>query len=221
VFLGFSGVVTLVAGNGFVRGEAVNPAGAIVLVIASLAWAGGSIYSRQAPLPTSPLMATAMQMLCGGVALVVGGMLAGEGPRVSLASVSWRSALSLAYLIVFGSLIAFSAYVWLLRVTTPSRVGTYAFVNPVVAVLFGYALGGEQLTPRTLLATAVIVTGVVLITLYGRRAARPGPTPPGVGKVMSFAEAAVAEERVPMAGSSPAIPAKEPRCRPAVACECH
>ncbi len=179
VAMGFGGVLLLLAGNGLLGGERVNPAGAMVLVMASLAWAGGSIYSRHAPLPTSPLMATAMQMLCGGVLLVGVGLASGEGSRLAISNVSMRSVLALLYLTVFGSLVAFSAYVWLLRVTTPSRVGTYAFVNPMVAVLLGYAFGGEALTARTLLATIVIVTAVVLITVYGRRGPRPGSTAKG------------------------------------------
>ncbi len=177
VLLGFAGVAALVAGNGLVGGEPVHAAGAIVLVVASLAWAAGSIHSRHAPLPQSPLLATAMEMICGGAILLLAGLVSGEGGRVSIADISWRSVLALAYLIVFGSLIAFSAYVWLLRVTTPSRVGTYAFVNPMVAVGLGYAFGGETLTVRTMVATVVIVTAVVLITIYGRRSPRPTETP--------------------------------------------
>jgi drug/metabolite transporter (DMT)-like permease len=191
VLLGFSGVAVLVAGNGLLGGQAVDPIGATVLVLASLAWAGGSLYSRRAPLPQSLLLATAMQMLCGGIVLLVVGLAIGEWGRVSLGAVSWRSLVALAYLIAFGSWVAFSAYVWLLRVTTPARVGTYAFVNPVVAVLLGYLLADEALGPRTVLAAVVIVTAVVLITLYGKRAPQNPPVVAG------------SSERISKAGTEP------------------
>jgi drug/metabolite transporter (DMT)-like permease len=141
----------------------------IVLIAASLSWALGSIYSRQAPLPKSPLMVTAMQMLCGGVLLLLSGAVSGEGAGLILENVSLRSLVALGYLTVFGSLVAFSAYVWLLRVSTPAKVSTYAFVNPVVAVALGFVFAGEPLTPRTMVAAAVIVAAVVLITRQRRR----------------------------------------------------
>ena len=181
VLLGFSGVVVLMGFNDLAAGSAVDRVGAAVLVFASLSWALGSIYSRHAKLPEHPLLATAMEMLTGGALLTIVGLLTGEGSRVAFETVSLRSLLSLAYLVVFGSLVGFTSYVWLLRVTTPARVSTYAFVNPVVAVFLGAWLAGEPLTPRTLIAALVIVTAVVLITLRRTRpardeAARPGQT---------------------------------------------
>lgn len=174
VVLGLLGVIILIGSEKFAGGAPTNRLGAIVLIAASLSWAIGSIYSRQAPLPQSPLMVTAMQMLCGGVLLLLSGAAGGEGARLDLGNVSLRSLLSLGYLTVFGSLVAFSAYVWLLRVSTPAKVSTYAFVNPVVAVALGFVFAGEPLTPRTMVAAAVIVTAVVLITRQRRRTA---PTP--------------------------------------------
>jgi drug/metabolite transporter (DMT)-like permease len=106
--------------------------------------------------------------LVGGMLLLVVGLVTGEWTQLGM-QVSLRSFLALGYLIVFGSLVAFTAYIWLLRVTTPSRASTYAYVNPVVAVLLGWALGDEPLTPRTLLAAAVIVVAVVFITTYRAR----------------------------------------------------
>lgn len=180
VALGLFGVATLMGGLGVVPGEPVDLVGATVLIVASLCWSWGSIYSRHAPMPKSPLQATAMEMLTGGVMLLVAGMIKGEGGEFVLAEVSSKSLLSLAYLTVFGSLVAFSAYVWLLQVSTPARVSTYAFVNPIVAVLLGYFLASEALTARTLVATIVIVTAVLLITMYGKKATRPSKDGPAI-----------------------------------------
>ncbi|HET7091052.1 MAG TPA: drug/metabolite exporter YedA [Anaerolineae bacterium] len=161
--LGLLGIVFLVSPGESAGGDQVNSLGVLVLVLAALSWSIGSLYSRKAQLPAEPLLATAMEMLAGGALLLVAGLLTGEAGQLRLDQVSPRSLLALGYLIVFGSLVGFSAYVWLLRVSTPARVSTYAFVNPVVAVFLGWALAGESLTPRTLVAAAVIVTAVVLI----------------------------------------------------------
>lgn len=164
IALGLCGVVLLVQPSSF-GGQAVNPIGAAALVAASVAWAAGSIYSKHAKLPSSPLLATAMEMLAGGALLMLVGSLTGEMTSFDPGAISLHSALALLYLVIFGSLIGFSAYIWLLRVASPSRVSTYAYVNPVVAVFLGWALADEPLTARTLLAAGVIVGAVVLITL--------------------------------------------------------
>lgn len=156
------------AGNG-----ALDPVGALALVLAALSWSVGSLYSRRAPLAKSPLLATGMEMLMGGLLLLAAGSLTGEWARLDLGSVSLLSVLALGYLIVFGSLIAFSAYVWLLRVTTPARAATYAYVNPVVAVFLGWALAGEPLNARILLAAAIIIAAVVIITSERARQEAP------------------------------------------------
>ncbi len=143
---------------------------ALVVVFTSLGWAAGSLYSRTAPQPAEPLLGAAMQMLAGGALLALVGAASGELGDVrspSLASVG-----AIAYLVVIGSLLAFSAYTWLLRNARTSLVGTYAFVNPVVAVLLGWAFNGEAVTLRTLAAGAVIVGGVALIVLAPQRAPR-------------------------------------------------
>jgi drug/metabolite transporter (DMT)-like permease len=171
VALGLTGVALLVGPGRLAGSGGVDPLGALALVTGSLLWSTGSLYARRAPLPAAPLLGAAMEMLCGGALLLVAGLLTGEAARLDLAAVSPRSALALLYLTVFGSLVAFSAYVFLLRATTPARVSTYAFVNPVVAVLLGWAFAGEPVTGRTLIAAAVIVGGVVLITLRRERPA--------------------------------------------------
>jgi drug/metabolite transporter (DMT)-like permease len=153
--LGFGGVAAL-AGPGT---EAFTPA-TLVVVVGTLGWAGASILSRSAPLPPNGLGA-AMQMLCGGAVLLVAGAARGELGHMHTPSLGAVAAV--AYLVVFGSLVAFTAYTWLLRNAATSLVGTYAFVNPVVAVLLGTLFLGEPLTLRTIVAGSVIVAGVALI----------------------------------------------------------
>jgi len=153
---GLSGVLFL---SGFLsRGVAhVDPAGAAVLILSSAAFAAGSLLSRKPS--ASPLRDASMQMLTGGATLLVTGLLAGE----RLTGVSARGASAVLYLVVFGSLVGFNVYAWLLRVAPPAVVSTYACVNPVVAVLLGWAFAGETLNARTLVATGLIVLAVALI----------------------------------------------------------
>jgi drug/metabolite transporter (DMT)-like permease len=136
-----------------------------VIIGAALSWSTGSIYSRSAKLPESPLVATALEMLAGGALLFLVGSISGEWGELNLAQISSRSLISLGYMILFGSIIAFTAYIWLLRVSTPARVSTYAYVNPVVAVFLGGAVLGETLSVHTLIAAAIIVSAVIIITV--------------------------------------------------------
>ncbi len=168
--LGFVGVALLVGPVALGDAGGVDPVGAVVVVLAALSWAAGSLYALYAPLPSWGLQATGMQMLAGGALLTGAGLLSGEWGEVDLAGVSLRSALAFLYLLFFGSLVAFSAYAWLIKVAPPSRVATYAYVNPVVAVFLGWALAGESVTLRTVVAAAIIVTAVALITTYRTRA---------------------------------------------------
>jgi drug/metabolite transporter (DMT)-like permease len=158
--LGFGGLVLLVRPSGTSR---LDPLATVVVLGGALAWASGSVWSRRAPLPRRPLVATGMEMLAGGAVLAVAAVAGGEPGRIRLGEISASSMLAVAYLVVFGSLIAFTAYVWLLRNVRASVAATYAYANPVVAVALGAALGGEPLTGRTLVAGAVILTGVALI----------------------------------------------------------
>lgn len=168
IAVGFAGVLLLLwpgQSGGLLK---INPAGAAALIFATLAWSFGSIYSRQAELPSSPLMGTAVEMLAGGMALALAGVLTGETARLNLSGISWQSLLGLGYLIVFGSLVGFSAYTWLLRVAPTSLVSTYAYVNPLVALVVGALLGNETFSVRTLLAAGVILGAVALTTTAGR-----------------------------------------------------
>lgn len=163
VACGFVGVVLLVQpGNGSIAGT-VDPVGALVLVAASLFWAIGSLYSPRSPRPRSPLLFAAMQMLAGGALLLTAGLAGGEAGRLAAAEVSTRSIAALAYLIVFGSLVGYLCYIWLLQEAAPVRASTYAFVNPVVAVILGWLLADEALSWRVGVAGLLIVGSVALI----------------------------------------------------------
>ena len=178
VLLGIAGVAVLIGPGLSTQGASVDVFGAILIVMGSLTWALGSLASRKADLPTSAPMSTAMQMLAGGTILALAAALNGDWQQFHPAEVSAKAWLALAYLGIFGSLIALSAYVWLLRVSTPARVSTYAYVNPVVAVILGWALLDEPMGPRTLVAALIIVTAVVVITTQRARASSAGkPTP--------------------------------------------
>jgi len=141
--------------------------GGLAVLGASVSWAAGSIYARKAPLPRSGFLATAMQMIVGGLVLSFLAAIAGEGGQLDLSAFSMKSILALVYLIVFGALIAFTAYIWLLRVSTPARVSTYAYVNPAVAVVLGWLLANERLDARAALAVLIILSAVALISIKG------------------------------------------------------
>jgi drug/metabolite transporter (DMT)-like permease len=162
--LGFVGIIVLVGpGNVGGRGD-VRPLGALVLILGSLAWAIGSFWSRDAKLPDSGLLTTGMEMLGGGVLLLIVGVLSGELSHFDVHHVSRASAIGLAYLVTFGSLLGFTSYIWLLDKVSPARLGTYAYVNPIVAVLLGWAIAGETLSARTAIAAVIVICAVALIT---------------------------------------------------------
>ena len=165
VGLGLVGLALLIGPGRLMGGAPVDPVGAGVLVFATLSWAAGSLVARHRRVEVPPLMATAMQMIAGGGLLVIAGLVAGEAPRFHPAAVSLRSALAMLYLIGLGSLVGYTAYVWLLAHAPVAKVATYAFVNPVVAVALGWAFAGETLSPRVLVAATIIVTAVAIITL--------------------------------------------------------
>lgn len=168
--LGFAGTLYLAFGEGGASFEAVPGyrIGTVVIFFSTLAWVFGSLLSRKTRIADSTLLGTGMQMLAGGILLSAGGLALGEGARFLLSEVTLKSWLALAYLSVFGSIVAFTAFVWLLKFEPASRVATHAFVNPVVAVFLGWILGGEQVTSRMLVAAIVIVASVMLITLSRR-----------------------------------------------------
>jgi drug/metabolite transporter (DMT)-like permease len=169
LIVGLAGVLLLVGPDQILGRSRLDMTGVGVLLIAAVSWAAGSLYSRKAVLPSSPLLAASMEMLSGAAALFLMAGLSGEFQRFDPAAVTARSWLSVGYLSLFGSIIGFSAYVWLLRVAHASRVATYAYVNPVIAIVLGWSLAGEAFTPQMLLAAAVIVLAVVLIITGGSK----------------------------------------------------
>lgn len=158
--LGLLGLVVLVGPQ---PGADTPPPGLVALLASAFAWASGSMLSRRLSQPRSLVLASGMQLLCGGAALVIVGTALGEMGRLGGAAFQPRALVAFGYMVVAASLIGFTAYTWLLRVSTPARVGTYAFVNPVVALLVGWAVGGEVIEARTLGASLVIVFGVALV----------------------------------------------------------
>ncbi|HEY5022348.1 MAG TPA: EamA family transporter [Gemmatimonadaceae bacterium] len=162
--LGFIGIIVLV-GPGNVSGQGdVRPLGALVLIFGSLSWAIGSFWSRDAKLPESALLTTGMEMLGGGALLIIIGVLSGELSHLDIHHVSRSSTVGLVYLITFGSLLGFTSYIWLLDKVSPAHLGTYAYVNPIVAVVLGWAIAGERLSIRTGVAAAIVICAVALIT---------------------------------------------------------
>ncbi len=167
LLLGFGGVALLIAPQILAGGVQGGPLWAMLIVpLSSLCWATGSIVARNASMPASPLMGNGIEMLAGGVSLGIVSLLTGEWQQIRPEQITTSALLALAYLIVFGSLLGFTAYVWLLRNTPLSLASTYAYVNPVVAVFLGWALAGEQLSLMTLVAAAVIVVSVCVISLF-------------------------------------------------------
>lgn len=158
--VGFAGTALLIRPAG---AERIDPLGAAVLVGASASWAIGTLYAARAPLPSRGSVSAAMQLLCGGVVLGIVGVAGGELGDVHPDRFSASSLLALAYLIVFGALIAFSAYAWLVQNASPAIVSTYAYVNPVIAVLLGWAILDETVGPTTVIAGAIIVVAVAMI----------------------------------------------------------
>jgi len=167
---GFAGVALLIGP----WSGGVHPWGALALVGATISWALGSIYARGARLPKSPFIATAVEMMAGGAALLVLSLVTGQSAQLDFSTISMKSVAAMAYLLVFGSIVAFTAYVWLLSVKPASLVATYAYVNPVVAVALGALFAGEAMGPRTLVAAAFIVASVAVITTFSN----PRPVAP-------------------------------------------
>ena len=167
--VGFAGIVLLVGPSIFGRNQTnSHPAGIIILLFAALFWSMGSIYSRSADLPSSSLLSTSMEMLAGGIGLYLVGTFTGEWGQLVLANVTPRSWLGLIFLTIFGSMVGFTAYAWLMRNASVSLAATYAYVNPLIAILLGGLLAQEALNMHILLAALVIIGSVVLINASPR-----------------------------------------------------
>jgi drug/metabolite transporter (DMT)-like permease len=164
LLIGLAGVAVLMSHSLNLVGEPIDKAGAAALIVAALSWSIASILTRKIPLPPSKVMSSGAQMLAGGVLLALTAAIRGEFHNFDPLAVSRSAWLALLYLIVAGSIVGYNAYMWLLDHESPTKVGTYAYVNPVVAVIFGYFLGGEQLGLRTILGTLFVLTSVIVIT---------------------------------------------------------
>lgn len=175
LLIGVAGVVILVGHSVTLGGAPVDTLGAAALIFASISWSIASSLTRRLPLPPSKAMSSGVQMLSGGILLTLAAALLGEFRGFHFQSISLRAWLALAYLIVAGSIIAFTAYVWLLHHQSPTKVGTYAYVNPVVAVIVGYFFGGEPLGARTILGTLLVLVSVLVITT--QRSSKPSAQP--------------------------------------------
>lgn len=166
IIVGLAGVVYLVGWRsilGQTGAGNINPWSALLLIFSALTWSAGSLFGRKAVLP-SPLLTTAMEMLTGGTALLVAGLSTGEGQALHGHSISIVSLTALLYLITFGSLLAYTAYTWIMLHASPATVGTYAYVNPVVAVFLGWLIAKEPVTRHTIVGAAIIIAAIVIIT---------------------------------------------------------
>jgi drug/metabolite transporter (DMT)-like permease len=194
IVAGFAGLLVLVQPSG---GAHLDMGGIAVLLVGSFCWAAGSLYARGAPMPRSAALGIGMQMLAGGVLLGLAGAATGEIGQLHVGAIGQKSWLSVGYLVVAGSLIGFTAYAWLIRNARTSLVSTYAYVNPIVAVLLGAAFASEPITVRTLVAGGIILAGVAMIV------ARPAPRSIAVTATAAAEPATPVAERVGARASSP------------------
>ena len=169
LIVGFSGIMLLMNSGNAVPSNPPHPLAPFAVLLASACWAAGSLYSRGADLPRNAGLSTGMQLFAGGFMVLIVSIVTGDAARFDPAQVSVLSLAAVAYLMIFASIVGFSAFVWLMRVSTPAKVATYSYVNPIVAVFLGWLLAQEPITWRTLLAAAVIIASVVMITAYGGR----------------------------------------------------
>ena len=185
LLIGFAGVVLLIGPDALGGSGNLSLPAAAAAVLSAILWAVGTIYSKGLALPKSPVLSAAMQMLTGGLALTIASAAGGEWSGFHFAAVSRRSWLALLYLIVFGSIVAFTVFTWLMRVSKPSRVSTYAYVNPVVAVIVGWAVASEVIRASTIAGMAVILLGVALVN---SRQASKSLRPAMVGRLRRVGE---------------------------------
>lgn len=170
---GILGVIVLINPSASLGGAVIDRAGAIALLVAALGWAVGTVLTKKIPLPDSKAMSSALQMLTGGVQLFALAIVVGDMAHFHPSRLSGQAWFALVYLIVAGSLVGYTAYVWLLDHTSPTKVGTYAYVNPVIAVLLGYFLAGEEIGVRTIFGSLLVLASVFMITLMSGKSRLP------------------------------------------------
>ena len=188
LLIGIAGVATLTSRALSLGGMPIDRVGAAGLLCGSLSWSVASVLTRKLPLPASKVVSSGAQMLVGGLMLTTAAALLGEFPSFHPSTVSFGAWMALLYLIVIGSVVGFTAYVWLIHQESPTKVGTYAYVNPVVAVLLGYFVAGEALGPRTILGTSFVLVSVVVITTTKPKKAASGLSPELSGSKRPIAE---------------------------------
>ena len=179
---GIVGVAVLVNRSGSFGDTPIDTGGACALIVAAISWSLASALTRKVPLPSAKTMSSGIQMLAGGVLLTLAATLLGEFRGFRMQAVSARAWLALAYLIVAGSIVAFTAYVWLIHHESPTKVGTYAYVNPVVAILVGYFFGGEAIGLRTMVGSVLVLLSVIGITTSPKEAGTPSPRAAKAGR---------------------------------------
>lgn len=172
LLLGVAGVAVLVDPSNALSGTLTDR---ILLILSAFSWAAGSIVGRDGPRPSSAFQAAAMQLACGSAALLLVSLAFGELGRFNPAAVSAKALLSLLFLIVCGTVLAFSAFTWLIRVTTPAAAGSYAFVNPIIALMLAWSVGDEPIAAPTLIAAALVITAIALTRPRGYGRAQPAP----------------------------------------------
>ena len=181
LFLGFGGIVYLIVSASGSQESNHNFLASALIVAGALSWGGGAVYSRVANVPKSPMLSSGMELIFGGALVLIVGFIIGEPSQFHLSQVSLKSFFGLLYLIIFGSVIAFSAYIWLLGHTSATRISTHTYVNPIIAVFLGWLLANEQITSAVLIATAIIIISVYLV-LYDQYLNRKNNTIGGVGE---------------------------------------
>lgn len=165
--LGLIGIALLIGPGQFLGTASFSLSALLILLLAPILWSLGSLYSRQANLPQNTFMSTAIEMLAGGVLLIVAGLVTGEATQLNVAEFSTRSLVAVIYLTIFGSIIAFTAYIWLLKYVPATKVATYTYINPLFAVFLGWLVLSETITATTITATFIIILAVILITAPG------------------------------------------------------
>jgi drug/metabolite transporter (DMT)-like permease len=163
LFLGFAGIIYLITATNDISTSNNNLLFSAFILMSAFSWSSGAVYSRVAKVPKSPLLSSGMELIFGGILVLIASFIIGEPSRFHFSQVTLKSFLGLIYLIIFGSVIAFSAYIWLLRHTSVTRISTHTFVNPIIAVLLGWLIAGEKITAALLIASAIIIVSIYLV----------------------------------------------------------
>jgi drug/metabolite transporter (DMT)-like permease len=172
LLVGFVGLALLIVRPELLAGSHVGSVGAIVVLTGAFSWALGTVFTKKVPLPSSPVLSSGMQMMCGGALLLIAAFLSGQAQGWSPLNISQQGVIAMTYLTLIGSLVGFTCYVWLLNHCPPTQVATYAYVNPIIALILGFAIAGEHITERSLIASLIVVGSVASI-VTSKKPVRP------------------------------------------------